>query len=1146
MDDLLQIPCPLLVTDLQGNILAANGDLLQVVGGTTDQWKQQNLNVLLTVPSRIFLQTHVWPMLLKTGNVRELYLHLRDSSGQPVPVMLNGSNGRYHDSDCIHWVFFVAKERSRFESDLVQAREKAQHMANDLTLTHAFLDRVGRIAGVGAWRLDLATMRPEWTDQTCRIHEVPPGYQPTLEAAVEFYAPESRPVIQALVQKCIAEGTSWDAELRVITATGRPVWVRTAGEVLVAAGKPVALVGAFQDITERKNIELALLQTNERFELAADSAGIGVWDFDVALRKMHWDKWMYHLYGRTVGDAIDPLVILDQSVHPEDIEQFRAALKAALADDFVFETGFRILWPNGELRHIKIVGRVRRDESGRAVRLIGVNFDVTAQKEYESGLTQAKLEADRATAAKGQFLANMSHEIRTPMNAILGMLGLLQKTPLTTRQRDYADKTKGAAHSLLGLLNDILDFSKMDAGKMTLDIQPFRLDQLMRGLSVIFSAYVGSKGVEVLFDIGPDIPAVLLGDSLRLQQVLVNLGGNAVKFTAAGHVLVQVRVKDRHDHEVVVEFAVKDSGIGISPENQGHIFSGFSQAESSTTRRFGGTGLGLSISQRLVELMGGELLLESELGAGSRFHFSVPLAIAQQVPVALQAGSRPVFGSIKVLIVDDHPVAGELLLQMARSLGWDATLLSSGSQAVRMLRAVAVGDAAPFDLLFLDWQMPDMDGWETLRQIGNIAPDLGNKRPLIVMVTANGQETLSLRTRKEQAQINGFLVKPVTASMVFDAFVDARAAGAGVATVDELASSQRRLDGMRLLVVEDNMVNQQIAEELLVYEGALVSLAANGQLGVEAIEAAHPAFDAVLMDVQMPVMDGYTATRFIRTTLGMTNLPVVAVTANAMPSDRAACLDAGMTDFVGKPFDLDTLVATLRRCVGWVEFVERPASQSPPQARLPTKAATAKAHYGQLDGEVALSRMGGSTGLYLKALKSFLKECDGSERQLQHYLSSGDNVEAVRLMHTLKGLAATVGAAAFASFAGEAEVALMSAPERDDGQLVSRLQTAVGLLSPDLVAAIEMLEAGLAKADTKRDPGASAASGMVALPKGLEQLRALLLRSDMGALELHARLRLEYEPEMGDAFDELNSAVNSLAFERAAECCEVLMSQSQG
>lgn len=1146
MDDLLQIPCPLLVTDLQGNILAANKDLLQVVGGTKDQWTQQNMNALLTAPSRIFLQTYVWPMLLKTGNVRELYLHLRDTSGQPVPVMLNGSSGRYHDADCIQWVFFVARERSRFEADLVQAREKAQHMASDLTLAHAFLDRVGRIAGIGAWRLDLGTMTPEWTDQTCRIHEVPPGYQPTLEGAIEFYAPESRLVIKALVQKCIAEGTPWDAELRAITATGRPIWVRAAGEVQLAAGKPVALVGAFQDITERKNTELALLQTNERFELAADSAGIGVWDFDVALRTLHWDKWMYHLYGRSAGDASDPLVILEQSVHPEDVEQSRAALKAALADVFAFTTEFRILWPNGELRHIKSVGRVRREESGRAVRLIGVNFDVTAQKEYESSLTQAKLEADRATAAKGQFLANMSHEIRTPMNAILGMLSLLQKTPLTTRQRDYADKTKGAAHSLLGLLNDILDFSKMDAGKMKLDIQPFRLDQLMRSLSVIFSAYVGSKAVEVLFDVGPDIPAVLLGDSLRLQQVLVNLGGNAIKFTAAGQVVVHVRVKHRREHEVVVEFAVKDSGIGISPENQGHIFSGFSQAESSTTRQFGGTGLGLSISQRLVELMGGELLLESALGAGSRFHFSVPLAIAEQVPVALQAGSRPVLGSIKVLIVDDHPVAGELLLQMARSLGWDATLLSSGSQAVRMLRAVAVGDAAPFDVLFMDWQMPGMNGWETLRQIGNIAPDLGDKRPLVVMVTANGQQTLSLRTRVEQAQINGFLVKPVTASMVFDAFVDARSAGAGVATVDDPASSQRRLDGMRLLVVEDNMVNQQIAEELLVYEGALVSLAANGQLGVEAIQAAHLAFDAVLMDVQMPVMDGYTATRFIRATLGMTDLPVVAMTANAMPSDRAACLDAGMTDFVGKPFDLDTLVATLRRCVGWVEFVERPASQSPPQARLATKATTAEARYGQLDAEAALSRMSGSTALYLKALKSFLKECDSAQRQLQHHLSSGDNVEAVRLMHTLKGLAATVGAAAFASFAGETELTLMTVPERDDGQLVGGLQIAVGLLRPDLVAAIAMLEAGLAKAGTKRAPGASAASGMVAMSKSLEQLRALLLRSDMGALELHARLRLEYEPEIGDKFDELNSAVNSLAFERAAECCDALMSQSQG
>ena len=401
-----------------------------------------------------------------------------------------------------------------------------------------------------------------------------------------------------------------------------------------------------------------------------------------------------------------------------------------------------------------------------------------------------------------------------------------------------------------------------------------------------------------------------------MKQVLTNLGGNAVKFTSQGEVVVSMKLQKQDAQNVEIGFSVRDTGIGIAPEHQSRVFSVYSQAEVSTTRRFGGTGLGLSISRRLVELMGGELQLESELSVGSRFFFSLTLPIVVDVPPGLVVPVQIVPQTLTALVVDDNPVACDLSVAMLRGEGVQVDCARNGPEAVQIIHDRITAGIPAYQVVFLDWKMPGMDGWETARQMRAIEQAVNQPPALLIMVTANARDMLSQRTLDEQAMLNGFLAKPVSAAMLLDAVAYARLSDS---RVSEVGSSQRKLDGMRILVVEDNLVNQQVAEELLTTEGALVSLAANGQLGVEAVAAAHPQFDVVLMDIQMPVLDGYGATQIIRDELGLTQLPVIAMSANAMASDRAASLAAGMVDHVGKPFDLAQLVTLLRLHAGWSE-----------------------------------------------------------------------------------------------------------------------------------------------------------------------------------------------------------------------------------
>jgi CheY-like chemotaxis protein/HPt (histidine-containing phosphotransfer) domain-containing protein len=667
------------------------------------------------------------------------------------------------------------------------------------------------------------------------------------------------------------------------------------------------------------------------------------------------------------------------------------------------------------------------------------------------------------------------------------------------------------------------------------------MESLLRDLSVILSASVGTKRIEVLLDVDPQVPDLpLVGDDMRLRQVLINLGGNAIKFTADGEVVVKVGVAERDADSVLIAFSVRDSGIGIAPEQQRRVFDGFSQAESSTTRRFGGTGLGLAISRRLVELMGGELHLDSEVGVGSDFHFQIRFPIGavsadEAVPGAATSGLR-------VLIVDDNPSARVVLAAMAASLGWRADVVASGPAAIQC-STPREGEPFPYQVVFVDWQMPGMDGWETSQHLRRIAG--GADAPVVVMVTAHGRDMLHQRSEAEQRMLNGFLVKPVTASMLFDAVADARLALAHPQLVRQRPTDgPRRLDGLNILVAEDNANNQQVVRELLSAEGARITIAADGRQAVAAVAQADPPFDAVLMDVQMPEMDGYAATAEIRGRLGKDRLPIIAMTANAMHSDREACLAAGMNDHVGKPFDLDVLVATLNRHTGRADVASGPQPVVDQAAPLPEDLTTGARAQG-IEVDKALMRLGGRVEIYLGMLRRFGDDLPQLLAQASSEFQRGQRVDAGRTAHTIKGLAATLGIPALATQAGEIErhLARPDGDAADEARLFAELTRVVADLRVVLARLVERLS-GLVAAGAPEAGATLVDRG--ALRGFFDELCRLLADSDLGALELRSRM-----PVIGDTLDTakleaLDAALAALDFESALALSRSLADELEG
>lgn len=812
----------------------------------------------------------------------------------------------------------------------------------------------------------------------------------------------------------------------------------------------------------------------------------------------------------------------DVSIHPATSELAKAYFKPLGIASILHAA----VWFHGSVVGVACIGHIGEtrnwspeevDFAASIATMVALALEAANRARTEVELALMRDRALEASKLKSEFLANMSHEIRTPMNAIIGLSHLALKTDLTPKQRDYISKTHRAGTALLGIINDILDFSKIEADKLEMESLDFDLDEVLSNVSTLVGHKAGDKGLELLYKIPADIPRYLIGDPLRLWQILVNLLNNAVKFTERGEIEIAAELMELAGNRAKLRFTVRDTGIGMTSEQTSRLFQAFSQADGSTTRKYGGTGLGLSISKRLVELMHGEIYVESQVGQGSRFIFTAWFGLSVGA-TSRELGLPRSLKGLRVLVVDDNAAAREIMQEMLQRFPIHVDTACSGQAAVEAV--VRYDSIDPYDLVLMDLNMPGINGIEAARLIKQDAKL--SAVPRVVMVTAFDNE--DARRHAEGAWVDGFLIKPVTETVLYDTLLNHFAVDGSWGAVPAGIASPfySGLEGAHILLAEDNEINQQIVVELFESAGVIVDIANNGNEAVEKAFSSLHSYDAILMDLQMPEMGGLEATRIIRADARFSDIPILAMTAHAMAEERKRCLAAGMNDHITKPVDPDIMFQAL---LHWIKKDRPPMMNKtvfeqaqPKTLRIPG-----------VDTEAGLRRVVGNQKLYLSLLRQFCQgQCDVAAR-IGAALAEQDHASAGRIAHTAKGVAGNIGAKAIQEAAGQLETLILE--NASQAMLREALQQLDGTLAT-LIAHI------------KQTPGVVIAEPSVettvfdreAFKLALARLADFLSDNDSDAIDCFDSVRDQLRIVCSDAdFTAFDKAIHEFEFSQALQ-----------
>ena len=947
-------------------------------------------------------------------------------------------------------VFSDITERKQAEEALINSEQRLAQIINFLPDPTWVIDSEGKVV---TWNRAM--------EQITGIAAADMVGKGNYEYALPFYG-ERRPILIDLVKDWNAEYEKKYLSIKkegdnLVSESYHPnmgdggmYLSGTASLIYDTAGQVAGAIESLRDITEKRKAEDIIRENEERLSNILKTTNEGFWLIDANDQTVDVNEAMCEILQRPreelVGKSLKEFLDDKNIKVIREQEQTHGEGKKALYEVSISRA-------DGTFVPCLVNAAPLLDADGNKIGSFGMFTDITERKHMEDELIEAKHLADEANKAKGDFLANMSHEIRTPMNAVIGMTHLALKTELTSKQRDYLSKIQSSANSLLGIINDILDFSKIEAGKLDMESIDFNLEEVLDNLANLVTVKAQEKkDLEVLFATAQDVPRFLVGDPLRLGQILINLANNAIKFTEQGQIVVSTELLKQNAERVSLKFAVSDTGIGLTEEQAARMFQSFSQADTSTTRKYGGTGLGLAISKRLVEMMGGEIWVESKSGEGSTFSFTATFALGKE-KAKRRFATSPDMRGMKVLVVDDNPTSREIFQDMLESFSFDVTLAASGKEGLVELEKA--DEDKPIELVIMDWKMPGMDGIETARRIKQHS--FLKHIPAIIMATAYGRE--DVMRKAEQLGLDEFLLKPVSPSVLFDAIMQAFGKEisetlSGGRGKEREAATLQNIRGSRVLLVEDNEINQQVAKEILEGGGLNVTLANNGQEAVNAVQTDN--YDVVLMDVQMPVMDGYTATRKIREwekevslrraqpsrkqktedrkegselNPQSSELPIIAMTAHAMAGDEEKSLTAGMNGHVTKPIDPDQLFAALQK---WIPPADQRASTRPPKVfdvketvpgHKPGLQAEQKLPDSLVGFDLAegLKRLRGNQQLYRKLLLDFGTKYTQVAAEIRQALDAGDLKQAHSLIHNLKGLAGNLAATGLQAAAVEME-----------------------------------------------------------------------------------------------------------------------------